>query len=196
MTVKTHVLSLSVYLHFCNLVSVHELLADDILTDAWGRHQVVELVEELHTALMVLRCSFTQLVPQNQCYTLGTCLRIIWSQKHLKHYKLQQNRSTLKKFVCSAMCFRIPWVSGGLMITATRPWLGLMGWTGSELQPDAALSAVTMATDWVSPTRSMSKEIATPWRLKSEARQQASIRVWSHTGKQTWSLSGMNKGNG
>lgn len=34
MTVKTHVLPLSAYLHFCNLVSVHELLADDILTDA------------------------------------------------------------------------------------------------------------------------------------------------------------------
>lgn len=47
------------------LVSVHELLADHILTDAGGRHQVVELVEEFHTALMVLRCSFTQLVPQD-----------------------------------------------------------------------------------------------------------------------------------
>lgn len=46
-----------------NLVSVHELLADDVLTDAGGRHQVVELVEELYAALMVLRCCFTQLVP-------------------------------------------------------------------------------------------------------------------------------------
>lgn len=46
-----------------NLVSVHELLTDDILTDAGGRHQVVELVEELYAALMVLRCSFAQLVP-------------------------------------------------------------------------------------------------------------------------------------
>lgn len=72
-----HVLLLSAYLLFCNLVFVHELLADDILTNAGGRHQVVELVEELHTALMVVRCSFTQLVPQNQGYTLGTCLRVI-----------------------------------------------------------------------------------------------------------------------
>lgn len=80
-----HVLLLSAYLHFCDLVSVHELLADDILTDAGGRHQVVELVEELHTALMVLRRSLTQLVPQNQCYTLAKRLRIIiLSQKHLK----------------------------------------------------------------------------------------------------------------
>lgn len=80
-----HVLLLSAYLHFCDLVSVHELLADDILTDAGGWHQVVQLVEELHTALMVLRRPFTQLVPQNQCYTLAKRLRIIiLSQKHLK----------------------------------------------------------------------------------------------------------------
>lgn len=46
-----------------NLVSVHELLADNVLTDVGGRHQVVKLVEELYTALMVLRCSFTQLAP-------------------------------------------------------------------------------------------------------------------------------------
>lgn len=46
-----------------NFVSVHELLADNILTDAGGRHQVVKLVEELNTALMVLRGSFTQLAP-------------------------------------------------------------------------------------------------------------------------------------
>lgn len=57
--------------HCTNLVSVHELLADDVLTDAGGRHQVVELVEELYAALMVLRSSFTQLVPQDQSYTLG-----------------------------------------------------------------------------------------------------------------------------
>ena len=50
---------------------MHELLADDVLTDAGGRHQVVELVEELHAALMVLRRSFTQLVPQDQSHTLG-----------------------------------------------------------------------------------------------------------------------------
>lgn len=53
-----------------NLVSVHELLADDILTDAGGRHQVVELVEKLHTALMVLRRPVTQLVPQDHSHTL------------------------------------------------------------------------------------------------------------------------------
>lgn len=181
--------------HCCNLVSVHELLADDVLTDAWGRHQVVELVEELHTALMVLRCSFTQLVPQNQCYTLGTSFRNMLMSKIPQVLQAQTKDSTLKTLVFSAMCFRIPWVSGGLMMTATRPWLGLMGWTGSELLPDAALSAVTMATDWVSPTRSMSKEMATPWRLKSEAKQQASIKVWSHAGKQTCSLSVMNKGS-
>lgn len=54
-----------------NLVSVHKLLTDDVLTDAGGRHQVVELVEELHAALMMLRCSFAQLVPQDQSHTLG-----------------------------------------------------------------------------------------------------------------------------
>ena len=37
-----------------NLVPVHELLADDVLADAGGGHQVVELVEELHAALVVL----------------------------------------------------------------------------------------------------------------------------------------------
>lgn len=63
------------------------------------------------------------------------------------------------------------------MTTATRPWLGLMGWADSEVPPDATLSAVTMATDWVSPTRSMRREMATPCRLKSLARQQASIKV-------------------
>lgn len=51
--------------HGADLVSVHELLTDDILTDARGWHQIVELVEELHTALMVLRSSFTQLVPED-----------------------------------------------------------------------------------------------------------------------------------
>lgn len=59
-------------LRCCNLVSVHELLADNVLTDAGGRHQVVQLVEELHAALVVLRGSFTQLAPQNQRYTLET----------------------------------------------------------------------------------------------------------------------------
>lgn len=42
-----------------NLVSVHELLADHVLADAGGRHQIVKLVEELDAALMVLRCPFT-----------------------------------------------------------------------------------------------------------------------------------------
>lgn len=74
------------------------------------------------------------------------------------------------------------------MTTATRPWLGLIGWAESELPPDATLSAVTMATDWVSPTRSMTREMATPCRLKSLARQQASISVCSHTGRPTCSL--------
>lgn len=54
-----------------DLVSVHELLADHILADARRRHQVVKLVEELHTALMMLRGSFAQLVPQDQSHTLG-----------------------------------------------------------------------------------------------------------------------------
>lgn len=58
-------------MHYADLVSVHELLADDVLTDAGRRHQVVELVEKLHTALMVLRSSFTQLVPQNQSHALN-----------------------------------------------------------------------------------------------------------------------------
>lgn len=57
-----------------DLVSVHELLADDILTDAGGRHQVVELVEELDAALMVLRSPFTQLLPKDQSYTLWTAI--------------------------------------------------------------------------------------------------------------------------
>ena len=38
-----------------NLVPVHELLAYDVLADAGGWHQVVELVKELHAALVVLR---------------------------------------------------------------------------------------------------------------------------------------------
>lgn len=63
--------TLRVCFHCTNLIAVHELLADDVLTDARGRHQVMELVEELHTALMVLRCSFIQLVPQDQSHTLG-----------------------------------------------------------------------------------------------------------------------------
>jgi len=75
------------------------------------------------------------------------------------------------------------------MTTATRPWLGLMDWAESELPPDATLSAVTMATDWVSPTRSMRSEMATPCWLKSPARQQASISVCSHTGRRTCSRS-------
>lgn len=50
---------------------MHELLADHILADAGGRHQIVKLVEELDAALMVLRCPFTQLVPQDQRHTLG-----------------------------------------------------------------------------------------------------------------------------
>lgn len=75
------------------------------------------------------------------------------------------------------------------MTTATRPWLGLMGWADSELPPDATLSAVTMAMDWVSPTKSISREMATPCRMKSPARQQASISVCSHTGRCNSSLS-------
>lgn len=63
--------TLCVCVYCTNLISVHELLADDVLTDARRRHQVMELVEELHTALMVLRGSFIQLVPQDQSHTLG-----------------------------------------------------------------------------------------------------------------------------
>lgn len=96
---------------------------------------------------------------------------------------------TLKKSVFSAMYFRIPCVSGGLITTATRPWLGLMGWVESGLPPAMLPSAVTMATDWVRPTRSMTREMATPWTLKSLARQQASIRVCNHTAGHICSLS-------
>jgi hypothetical protein len=53
-----------------NLVSVHELLADDVLTGAGGGHQVVELVEELHAALVVLRGPLPQLSPEDQGHTL------------------------------------------------------------------------------------------------------------------------------
>lgn len=55
-------------MHYADLVPVHELLADDILADAGGRNKVVKLVEKFHAALMVLRCSLTQLVPQNQSH--------------------------------------------------------------------------------------------------------------------------------
>lgn len=65
-----------VRVHHTDLVPVHKLLADDVLTDAGGRYQVVELVEELYAALMVLRCSLTQLVPQDQSYTLSKRLQI------------------------------------------------------------------------------------------------------------------------
>lgn len=51
---------------------------------------------------------------------------------------------TLKKPVFSAMYFKIPGVSGGRITTATRPWLGLIGWLESGL---ATRSAVTIATD-------------------------------------------------
>lgn len=65
-----------------NLVSVHELLADYVLTDAGGRHQVVKLIEELYAALMVLRGSFTQLVPQDHSHTLEKIYaNEIWSGK-------------------------------------------------------------------------------------------------------------------
>lgn len=53
-----------------NLVPVHELLADDILADAGGGHQVVQLVEKLHAALVVLGRPLSQLVPQDQSHML------------------------------------------------------------------------------------------------------------------------------
>lgn len=98
-----------------NLISVHELLADDVLTDAGGRHQVMELVEELHTALMVLRCSFIQLIPQDKSHTLR---KKTWRLNRVKTIQTIQTNSkytvtinelcTLKKLVLSAMYFRIP----------------------------------------------------------------------------------------
>ncbi len=91
---------------------------------------------------------------------------------------------TLKKLVFSAMHFKIPDVSGGRITTETRPWLGLIGWPESGL---ATRSAVTIAADCVSPTRSITSEIATAWILKSAAEQHASIRVWSHNAG--WTLS-------
>lgn len=70
-----------------DLVSVHELLADDILTDARRRHQVVKLVEKLYTALMMLRCSFAQLLPQDQSHTLWeTWIKTVC--RPLKHSEL------------------------------------------------------------------------------------------------------------
>lgn len=53
-----------------HLVSVHELVTDDVLTDAGGRNKVVKLIEKFHTALMILRSRFTQLIPQQHCHTL------------------------------------------------------------------------------------------------------------------------------
>ena len=63
--------SLLFYPTYTNLVPVHELLADDIFTNTGGRNQVVELVEKLDTALMVLRGFFTQLVPEDEGNTLN-----------------------------------------------------------------------------------------------------------------------------
>lgn len=37
-----------------NLVPMHELLANDIFTDAGGGSQVVKLVKELHTTFVML----------------------------------------------------------------------------------------------------------------------------------------------
>ena len=58
-----------------HLVPVHELLADDVFTDAGRGHQVVQLVEELHTALVVLGSPLTQLPPQDQSYSLEQSLK-------------------------------------------------------------------------------------------------------------------------
>lgn len=107
-------------MHCADLVPVHKLLADDILADARGWHQVVKLVEELHAALVMLRGSFTQLVPQDLSHILGTGL-------HIKQRKSTNTRPvkrkgkttkrpavtshgifTLKKSVLSAMNFSIP----------------------------------------------------------------------------------------
>lgn len=47
------------------LVSVSQLLTNNIFTNARRRNKVVQLVEELHTFLMMLRSSITQLVPKS-----------------------------------------------------------------------------------------------------------------------------------
>lgn len=93
---------------------------------------------------------------------------------------------TLKNSVFSAMYLRLPGVRGGLITTATLPWFGLKGCAGSTL---LMFSPVTMATDCVKPTRSMTSEIATLCTLKSLAWLQAFIRVWSHNGGCTCSQS-------
>lgn len=100
---------------------------------------------------------------------------------------------TLKKSVFSAIYLRLPWVRGGLITTATLPWFGLRGCSVSTL---FRFSPVTRATDWVIPTKSIIKEIVTPWTLKSLACLQAFIRVWSHNGGCTCSQSEIKiKGN-
>lgn len=63
---------------------MHELLADDILADAGGRNKVVKLVEKFHTALMVLRGSLIQLVPQNQSHRLSKTLNGVKKNKEKK----------------------------------------------------------------------------------------------------------------
>lgn len=44
-------------------VPMHELLANDIFTNAGGGSQIVKLVKELHTALVVLGGILSQLIP-------------------------------------------------------------------------------------------------------------------------------------
>lgn len=108
------------------------------------------------------------------------------SRKKYKESISEVLRCTLKKSVFSAMYLRLPCVRGGLMTTATLPWLGLRGWAVSTL---FKFSPVTSATDWVSPTKSITREIVTPWTLKSLACLQAFIKVWSHSGGCTCSQS-------
>lgn len=93
---------------------------------------------------------------------------------------------TLKNSVFSAIYLRLPGVRGGLITTATLPWFGLKGCAGSTL---LMFSPVTMATDWVSPTRSITSEIAALCTLQSLAWLQAVISVWSHSGGCTCSQS-------
>lgn len=71
----------------------------------------MKLVEELYTALMMLRGSFAQLIPQDHSYTLGKKsmgVRQGADHQNARVSQCVQCVSTLKKSVLSAMCFRIP----------------------------------------------------------------------------------------
>lgn len=57
------VCGVSVHACMTDPVSMHELLANDIFTNAGGGSQIMKLVKEFHTALVVLGGLFSQLIP-------------------------------------------------------------------------------------------------------------------------------------